>query len=68
MRESLIAMMVAPLLVSVSSAIAQTTAPGKSPGTPAAAGGGLADYWWVILLVLIAAAAAWYFMKGRNRI
>ena len=28
MRESLIAMMVAPLLVSVSSAIAQTTAPG----------------------------------------
>jgi hypothetical protein len=68
MCQRLIAIIVAPLLVWVSSAIAQTTAPGTSPGTPAPAGGGLADYWWVILLVLIAAAAAWYFMKGRNRI
>ena len=68
MRQSLLGTFVAPLLVSVSSAIAQTTAPGTSPGAPAAPGGGLADYWWLILLVLIAAAAAWYFMKGRNRI
>ena len=68
MRQSLIAIIGAPLLVLVSSAIAQTTAPGTSPGTPAATGGGLAGYWWLILLILIAAAAVWYFMKGRNRI
>lgn len=67
MRQSFILITIAPLLVAVSSAIAQT-APGTSPGTPAAPGGGLADYWWMILLVLVAVAAAWYFMKGRNRI
>ena len=72
MRQSLLAMLVAPLLVLASSAMAQTTAPGASPGTPAAgapgAAGGLGSYWWLILLVLLAAGAAWYFMKGRNRV
>ena len=61
------------IFLAVSSAWAQTPAPGAAPSSPpagdaGATGGGLADYWWVILVVVLAAAAIWYFTRGRNRV
>jgi hypothetical protein len=60
------------VFLTVSSAWAQTPAPGPAPGSPpagdaGAAGGGIMDYWWVILLVVIIAVAIWYFSRGRSR-
>jgi cbb3-type cytochrome oxidase subunit 3 len=51
------------VFLAVSSAWAQTPAPGAPP---AATGGGIADYWWIILLVIIVAAAIWYFSRSRR--
>jgi hypothetical protein len=48
------------LMLSASSAVAQTPGPGTAPG------GGLADYWWVILVLIIVAVAIWYYTKGRR--
>jgi uncharacterized protein HemX len=60
------------IFLAVSSAWAQTPAPGATPGSPpagdaAAAGGGVADYWWLIVLAIIVAAAIWYFSRSRGR-
>ena len=57
------------LVTSSSLALAQTTAPGTTPGDATTApGGGIADWWWVILLVIVAAVAIWYFTRSRRRV
>ena len=56
------------LFLSVSSAWAQTPAPGTPPaGDAGATGGGIGVYWWLIVLVIIVAAAIWYFSRSRSR-
>jgi hypothetical protein len=74
MRYAPFATLFSYLVLTVSSALAQTTTPpGTAPGTAstpgagaAAGGGGLADWWWIILVLLVVAAAIWYFMRGRS--
>jgi hypothetical protein len=51
------------LVVSASSAWAQTPAPGPAPTVDAGATGWIGTYWWMILLILIVLAAAWYFSR-----
>jgi LPXTG-motif cell wall-anchored protein len=55
------------LLLSASTALAQTTPATPSPA-PDAATGGIADYWWLIVVVVLAALAIWYFTRGRTRL
>ena len=50
--------LLAGLMLSASSALAQDTAP--------AAGRDIADYWWLIIVVALIAVAIWYFMKQRR--
>jgi len=60
------------LVLDVSSALAQTTAPGTatspggSPGTAPGTRADPADWWWIILIVLAVAVAVWYFMRKRG--
>ncbi len=53
------------MALAVSSAWAQTTAPGGATGAPEQVGG-ISDYWWVILLIVIVAVAIWYFTRSRR--
>ena len=63
MHRTALAMLVGSVLVAVSSALAQTTAP-----APDAARSTLADWWWIILIVVVVAAAAWYYTRGRTQV
>ena len=54
------------LLLSASTALAQTTPATPAPA-PDAATGGIADYWWIIVVVVLVALAIWYFTRGRAR-
>jgi LPXTG-motif cell wall-anchored protein len=53
------------LLLTASTALAQTTAQTPSPA-PDAATGGIADYWWLIVVVVLVAVAIWYFTRRRT--
>ncbi len=53
------------MFLAVSSAWAQTTAPGGPTGAPEQVGG-IGDYWWIILLVILAIIAIWYFTRSRR--
>jgi LPXTG-motif cell wall-anchored protein len=53
------------LCVAVSSAWAQTTAPGGATGAPEQVGS-IGDYWWIILIVVVLAIALWYFSRNRR--
>jgi LPXTG-motif cell wall-anchored protein len=53
------------LLLTASTALAQTTA--QTPA-PDAATGGIGDYWWLIVVVVLVALAIWYFTRGRTRL
>jgi LPXTG-motif cell wall-anchored protein len=57
------------LLLTASTALAQTTAQTPSPSpAPDAATGGIGDYWWLIVVVVLVALAIWYFTRGRTRL
>jgi hypothetical protein len=60
MRLSSIPTLVGLHLFTLSSALAQTTAPGTPSPAPTAEGG-IANWWWVILIVVLAAIAIWYY-------
>ncbi len=66
MRQAPLATLASVVLLGISSALAQTTAPGAGPGAAPATGGGLGDWWWIILVVALVAAAAWYFTRNRR--
>jgi LPXTG-motif cell wall-anchored protein len=55
------------LLLTASTALAQTTAQTPSPA-PDATTGGIGDYWWLIVVVVLVALAIWYFTRGRTRL
>ena len=55
------------LLLTASTALAQTTAQTPFPA-PDAATGGIGDYWWLIVVVVLVALAIWYFTRGRTRL
>jgi LPXTG-motif cell wall-anchored protein len=55
------------LLLTASTALAQTTAQTPAPA-PDAATGGIGDYWWLIVVVVLVALAIWYFTRGRTRL
>ncbi len=63
MRQTPFATLIGFILL-VSSALAQTTAPGTTPAP--APSGGIANWWWIILLVILVAAAVWYFGMRRR--
>ena len=65
MGRGALATLIGVILISTSSALATTTAPGAAPG---ATGGDIGDYWWAILILLVIAAAIWYYMRGRHRV
>jgi LPXTG-motif cell wall-anchored protein len=57
------------LLLTASTALAQTTAQTPSPSpAPDATTGGIGDYWWLIVVVVLVALAIWYFTRGRTRL
>jgi hypothetical protein len=68
MRYTHLATLFGYLVLVVSSALAQTTAPGTattpggSPGAAPGSRGDPADWWWIILILLAVAVAIWYFM------
>src|SRR3954465_4303723 len=74
MRYTPFATLFSYLVVTISSALAQTTTtpPGTAPGTTApgggaaTGGGGLTNWWWIILVIIVIAAVVWYFMRGRS--
>ncbi len=65
MRQPLFSTLAGFALFTVSSALAQTTAPGA--GAIGESGTSLAEWLWLIILVLLVAAAIWYFTKGRRQ-
>jgi hypothetical protein len=64
-------LLLAGIMLSASSVIAQTTTEPAAPATPAtpapaADAGGIADWWWLIVLIILIAVAIWYFTRARK--
>ena len=55
------------LVLTASTALAQTTPTTPAPA-PEAATGGIGDYWWLIVVVVLVALAIWYFTRKRTQL
>ena len=55
----------APLLLSVSTALAQAAPPAEGAPTGSTADSGI--LWWIAILAILAVAAFWYVSRSRNR-
>jgi hypothetical protein len=66
MRLNSIPTLVGLYLFTLSSALAQTTAPSTPSPAPTTAEGGMANWWWIILIVVLAAIAIWYYMSRKR--